>query len=62
MTYGRRRLARIIHERSGGHPFARPRTDEYACKATNCPHIDFNHPKSHPPYSSTQLAFVNNQG
>ncbi len=55
-------LARIIHERSGGLRFARPKTDECPSKAANSPHIDSDHSKSRFPYSSTKLGYVNNPG
>ena len=59
---GTERLARIIHERSGGLRFASGKTDECPWKVANSPHIDSNHSKAHPPYSSTKLGFVNNPG
>jgi hypothetical protein len=59
---GKRGLARIIHERSGGLRFARPKVDECPSKTANSPHIDSDHSKSRFPYSSTKLGFVNNPG
>jgi hypothetical protein len=56
------RLARIIHERSGGLRFARGKADEDPSKAAKSPHIDSDRSKSRSPYSSTKLGFVNNPG